>query len=336
MPYPIISIEFGSFAWLRREIGGKLGYGFDESAWGHEQSEHVNAIIQRGYMQMLYPPPLGENPSHQWSFLSPLAVLSLVADQEDYELPDNFSGVLGQFTVQATGSASLIPIVPELQLRQLASSSPQNGTPKYAAIRPVQSDHSGRQKWLAIFYPKPNAALTLEYRYTVNPGNLSEAQPYPMGGKQYAECLLASCLSCAMEDSELAASAVKKFSNRLAAAIQLDVQTAVPTSEGMWPLRDIEFGTYQWLRREIGGERGYGYNEAAWTHEQSEHVKAIIQRGYQQMLYPPPIAVSEGESAAPHQWSFLAPLATLTVVSGQREYELPNDFSGVLGQFTVV
>lgn len=100
-----------------------------------------------------------------------------------------------------------------------------------------------------------------------------------------------------------------------------------------YPVREIEYGTWQWLRREIGGRKGFGYDESTWTHEQQGVVKSIIDSGYLQMLYPPPLPSETPQ--APHQWSFLRPVNELQLVVGQKTYDLPEDFSGTLGEFTL-
>ncbi len=104
-----------------------------------------------------------------------------------------------------------------------------------------------------------------------------------------------------------------------------------------YPVQSEEYGTYGWLRREVGGFLGFGYDEATWKHDQHGQVDSIIQSGYMQMLQPPPLPRVEHKPAnTPHRWSFLTPLARLSIVDGETLYDLPEDFSGVLGEFTVV
>lgn len=103
-----------------------------------------------------------------------------------------------------------------------------------------------------------------------------------------------------------------------------------------YPVKEPEYGTYLWLAGQLGGVLFGKHNEAELDHEQREKVKSIIQSGYMQMLFPPPLAAPrEGAPAPkPHQWSFLTPLASLGLEAGRATYELPDNFSGVLGEFT--
>ena len=95
--------EYGSYSWLVREVGGYLGFGFNPSSWDTNQAEKVNSIVQSGIMQFYYHPPMkdedGKIQPHKWSFLSPVAELEIESGTRIYDLPDDFSGVIGDFTV---------------------------------------------------------------------------------------------------------------------------------------------------------------------------------------------------------------------------------------------
>lgn len=96
---------YGSFDWLRREVGGYLGLGYNPDAWDSEQSAKVDSIVNSGLMQFYYPPPIpagkeGEMVKHRWSFMSPVETMVLVASQSTYELPEDFAGITEEgFTV---------------------------------------------------------------------------------------------------------------------------------------------------------------------------------------------------------------------------------------------
>lgn len=55
---------------LAKYVGHYLGYGRSSANWNTKQSDDVDAAIQDGYRQFLYPPPLpGERTAHTWNFL---------------------------------------------------------------------------------------------------------------------------------------------------------------------------------------------------------------------------------------------------------------------------
>lgn len=103
-----------------------------------------------------------------------------------------------------------------------------------------------------------------------------------------------------------------------------------------YPVQRPTYGTYRWLAREIGVYLQFGGDDATWTHEQREKIDSILQSGVHQFYNPPPIPVSEGErQKPPHKWSFLQPIAELDIKDGVKAYQLPENFSGVVGDFTV-
>jgi len=94
------------------------------------------------------------------------------------------------------------------------------------------------------------------------------------------------------------------------------------------------YGSYDWLRREVGGYLGMGYNPSVWNAEQAAKVDGIVQSGVMQFYYHPPMRDDKGNIQM-HRWSFLTPVAELEIKNGVRDYELPEDFSGIEGGFTV-
>jgi hypothetical protein len=103
-----------------------------------------------------------------------------------------------------------------------------------------------------------------------------------------------------------------------------------------YPVKRADYGSYSWLAREIGVYLQFGGDDATWTHEQREKIDSIIQSGVSNFHHPQPLPVAEGErEKPPHSWSFLQPIAELELVDGQKAYELPESFSGVVGDFTV-
>lgn len=84
-----------------------------------------------------------------------------------------------------------------------------------------------------MFWPIPDAAYTLSYRYTAIPGKLTAVLPYPLGGALHSETILASCMAAAElkvmnEKGKLWAT----FIERLAASISLDCRATAPMHFG--------------------------------------------------------------------------------------------------------
>jgi hypothetical protein len=95
-----------------------------------------------------------------------------------------------------------------------------------------------------------------------------------------------------------------------------------------------EYGSYAWLRREVGAYLGAGFNPDAWDTETASKIDSIVQSGLQQFYFPPPIPDKEGK-ATPYRWSFLSPVAELKLEIGTSIYALPTDFAGIVEEVTV-
>lgn len=90
------------------------------------------------------------------------------------------------------------------------------------------------------------------------------------------------------------------------------------------------------LKAEIGHFLGYGrgsavYSETAWTTPQSNNITAVLKSGLAQVYTPPPIAPGE----VSHNWSFLRPFASITILANASTAALPDDFGGFEGPVLV-
>jgi hypothetical protein len=80
MTYPATALTYGSYAYLKSEVGTLLGFGRNEATWNHEQRAIADTVVQRGVRAFYLPPPLPkEKYGHEWSFLRPVLSLSLAA-----------------------------------------------------------------------------------------------------------------------------------------------------------------------------------------------------------------------------------------------------------------
>lgn len=103
-----------------------------------------------------------------------------------------------------------------------------------------------------------------------------------------------------------------------------------------YPVKEIEYGTYSWLMREVGGYLFGKFDEAEWTHSEREQIDSIVQSGVRQFYNPPALPAEEHKpQKSPHNWTFMQPMTELILENGTKVYDLPEDFSGIVGDFTV-
>lgn len=85
--------------------------------------------------------------------------------------------------------------------------------------------------------------------------------------------------------------------------------------------------SYLDLLAEVGFMMGYGRDREAWTADQDVEVDFLVQSGVRKFYWP-----AVGVSGQPHSWRFFRPTYTLTTVSGQEDYDAPDDFGGMIGK----
>jgi len=123
-----------------------------------------------------------------------------------YKLPDNFGGIEGPMTFARTETDTKlfnarIKIVNEGMIRARWNSDPLlTGTPEIAAVRPYKTQTSGTtdgQRFEVVFWPEPDAAYTIDYKYLILPPEVTVTASFPLGGMLHGETIIASCLAVA-------------------------------------------------------------------------------------------------------------------------------------------
>lgn len=140
-----------------------------------EDIERVRDIIQSGYEQFLTPPPLPDSrqQAHRWTFLDPSMQLALTAGTYLYDLPPDFGGLHGsRFTYGSAAYREPVWVVSESDLMNLRANSDRSGDPQYAALRPNRRASRQGQTFEVLFWPTPDTAKVLFYRYYVQAGTL--------------------------------------------------------------------------------------------------------------------------------------------------------------------
>ena len=129
----------------------------------------VRRCIEDGYQMFLQPPALErESFTHRWSFLSPHATLSLVADQYEYDLPADFGSLTSDFTyAENTGLPPITTTISESEIRHRRETTDSNGDPTCCAIVTAPFAAVSGQRAKIWFWPTPSTARTLTYGFSV-------------------------------------------------------------------------------------------------------------------------------------------------------------------------
>lgn len=202
MPEPSLSLTYFDY---RAEIGTYLGYGRGDegdntdSPWNDSQTKTVNMLVASGQRQFYFPPILeGERSAHRWTFLKPIATLTLSDGEQTVKMPADFGGFEGPITVTvANGTVpGVLSLVGEGAIRQqYAVNDDTTGQPHAAALQPLKGvGVNESNRWQLYIWPEADADYTLKFPYFILPDAISGAKPYSYGGQRHVETVLASCL----------------------------------------------------------------------------------------------------------------------------------------------
>jgi hypothetical protein len=184
---------------LQVEVGRFLGYAADPDTWSDGQVAEVDRYIQAGIRQFYYPPKVeGVEEGYEWSFLKPVTTIDTVDGDGEQDLPDDFGRIIGDLHFEASVHARSITVVSEHRILALLQQNDDENRPRHAAVRFKSSDGSAGQRQEIVWWPIPDTAYTLTYRYEAFAGKLVKTtNPYPLGGMKHAEVITESCLAIA-------------------------------------------------------------------------------------------------------------------------------------------
>lgn len=307
---------------LRSEVGLKLGYGLNVSSWTPEQIERIDLCVRDGMANFYFPIVQDQKAIYEWSFLRKTAEITLTATQTEDDLPDDCDGIIEGFTV-TTGdaAATIIPVIPVLALLKLRATSPTTEIPKYAAIRPKDTDPttSVSQRYEVMWCPTPNdSSDKVQYEYPVQVDSIGSTDTYLPGGASHGQTIVTSCLAVAEQlltpDEQIHQQA---FQQRLQASIEYDKRNQQTRSGRTWDLTEPTYGTWDWFRREVSGYLLGQWDTNLLTHSENAQVESLVQRGLKTFYNPP------GQRKC---WSFLYVTAEIELTTAVANYELPADF----------
>lgn len=181
---------------LQAEIGFMLGYGrgadFSSTAWTTDQQAAIDRCTKAGLRDVYFC-------GYEWSFLRPMASLTLDEGASTVQLPDDFGGAEGRLIVTSTTSILWYPLdfVGEGQIYQAFAQQPdRTGRPMMACVEPLKGTQAtAGQRFQLHVFPTADASYTLQFTYYILPNYLDGSQPYLYGGAEHSETFLSACLA---------------------------------------------------------------------------------------------------------------------------------------------
>lgn len=331
-----LSITLGT---LRSEVGDQQGVGRTFATMDPDDQAKVTQDINAGLRTFYYPPPTAEG-QHTWSFLRSTAsqfadvsgnlTVNLTAAVSTYNLPDEFSTIMGGVTLGDGSDVRVIPVIPEVRVRALLANNDTQGIPRVCAIRAKTPATAGSPtRYEVLFHPIPDTTYTPTYTYGRIPTALLNDNDVPEGGMMHSDTILESCLAMAelRRDDEGSEGTPRihhqLFQERLAASIAIDRQSMRIDSGGSWPAEEsttIEIGYHDFVR-EISGYLDKGWDIDGMTHEDFKMCDFVVQSGVRSFYQA-------------RNWDFLQVEGSITLTDAAATYQMPEDFGSVSDNFT--
>lgn len=196
----------------------------------------LNRAVDSGLRSTYYPDlVLGEKWVHSWSFFRQIREMQTLVGVQDYLLPFDVGGIEGDLTYatdKAVGPIKVRGVQFILGLRQRTTAT-VSGSPRFVAISPVQESGSHVQRYMMMFYPRPDASYAVKYMIYLAAQALTTTNTNPPGGVALAECLLQACRAAADKIyNDRIGQEHELFKERLRAAIQNDRRRFAPEHLG--------------------------------------------------------------------------------------------------------
>lgn len=216
-----------TYSQLQRHVGRYLGWDRDPTNWTSSQTTDFGDILAAGLRKFYFPMLPDGGQMFEWSFLRPRATLPLVIGDADYDLPDDCSGVIVPNSMTFSTGDAKRPLVKvdEAKIRSVQSTeNAASATPRYFAVRPKAHSPTTGLRWEVLFYPTPNAVLTVQYRYVVQPNTLDGTNIYPYGGAAHSHTIMSAVLAAAeaFMDDDAGGPHEKAFQEFLTASMRID------------------------------------------------------------------------------------------------------------------
>lgn len=223
---------------LANEVSNWLGYPddllrLDQATLTGQQKAQVGVlqrVLRAGLRRFYNPGPMDNGVPTDWSFLRPIATISVPAASTGTQLPDDFGGIEGQVTIQPTIELVWWPLPVRNDgyvLQQQALFPQMVSRPLMCAVTPQKdAGVTQSQRWRLMIFPTTDQAYNLQLRYYILPDCLSGARPYAYGGAAHAETLKAACLAAAERElNDMIGPMEQYFQDRLIASIAIDRKT---------------------------------------------------------------------------------------------------------------
>lgn len=216
---------------LKVAVGDYLSFTRTAANWDSAATAKIEAAIASGLRQFYFTPLMpGQSVPHEWSFLKPEYRLALVANDNEYELPDNFAHIEDPITIESDSVYQhVVKLTSQERINVFRQGAVTAGYPAFVALKLVTGNGASTPRYRLMVWPDPDQAYTLIFRYTMIPDLIVTAEPIPLCGAMHAETLMAACVAAA-ERMYLDGETIKQaeYQRLLMASIARDQKMSAP------------------------------------------------------------------------------------------------------------
>ena len=187
MPESSLALSYDE---IRMRVADHRGYGLDSDKWDADQRERIDFCLRDG-SRTFY-----TQANHEWSFLEPLAQMTIASGASELELPWDFGFITDDiYFEERWGHTIRIRSDGEVLVKR-QHDSVTSARPLIAAVVPAANPEINHgQKFKLIFWPTAASAYVVNIRYAITPNALTPQTPFPYGGAVHAQTILEACLA---------------------------------------------------------------------------------------------------------------------------------------------
>lgn len=185
------NLELG-FADFRLAVAIQAGWGAWSEDWTSDQIVELGHDVNEAYCWILNPSIIpGERLSHRWSFLEQWTSVVTVSGTWEYTLPPDFGSFVGTHMEWGVNEPYTKPRkVSDSVIRGMRAQNNTSGRPEAFALTWLAQTMGSRQRQQLILYPTPDGVYTMYHKYAVLTGELSESNPFPLGGPRIGQLMM--------------------------------------------------------------------------------------------------------------------------------------------------
>jgi len=217
-----------TFDGIANEVAIYLGLPRTRALRDTTEDEDVDQCVYDGHMQFLTPPWTDAGlPSHQWAFLRLDTTVTMTADTETTDCPDDFGCLLTGtlfYTDSDTAPFHHIDVRGADSVRsEYQEDDDYSEDPYMATIRPKAFTAATGQRYEIRWYPVSDTAHVVTFPYLAVPDKGSSSN-YMQGGMVHSQTLIASCRAMAERKfNDTVGNEWANFMSKLRASYAIDV-----------------------------------------------------------------------------------------------------------------